>query len=154
MKYILNTGRYAVAFIIMRGKKEFKLELDKRRLFLDTGNLATTGLTPVTDEDIEELKKQDFFNELIEKGSLKICNEDEVKSPDESKIKTLEDENRELKAKLEKAEKPDVKKLKEEKKAVEDENKTLADENASLKAQLEALTKNKEEKADADTAGF
>lgn len=149
MKYILNTGRLALAFIIQRKNKEFKLELDKRRHYYDTGNVATTGLTPVTDEDIEELKKQAFFNNCIKDGTISILDEADVKTPDENKMKALEDENKELKAKLEKAEKPETKKIKEE-------NKALADENASLKAQLEALTKKAETTDDnkEDTAGF
>lgn len=141
MKYILNTGRYAVAFIIQKNKKEFRLELDKRRLYLDTGNVASTGITPVTEEDLEELKKQAFFNDLVKKGSLSILEEDEVKSPSENKLKKLEEENQRLQEELKKAEKPDVKKIKDENKTLTDENKVLSDENANLKAQLEALTK-------------
>ena len=158
MKYILNTGRYAIAFIIQKNKKEFRLELDKRRLYLDTGNVASTGITPVTEEDLIELKKQVFFNELVEKGSLSILEEDEVKSPSENKMKKLEEENQKLLEKLAKAEKADVKK-------VEQENQILADENATLKAKLEALTKaqtpvadeeadKKADKEDTDTEGF
>lgn len=156
MKYILNTGRYAIAFIIQKNKKEFRLELDKRRLYLDTGNIASTGITPVTEEDLIELKKQAFFNELVEKGSLSILEEDEVKSPSENKMKKLEEENQKLLEKLAKAEKADVKK-------VEQENQILADENATLKAKLEALTKAQtpvadeeaDKKADKeDTEGF
>ena len=158
MKYILNTGRYAIAFIIQKNKKEFRLELDKRRLYLDTGNVASTGITSVTEEDLIELKKQVFFNELVEKGSLSILEEDEVKSPSENKMKKLEEENQKLLEKLAKAEKADVKK-------VEQENQILADENATLKAKLEALTKaqtpvadeeadKKADKEDTDTEGF
>ena len=162
MKYIKNTGRIALAFTIVKNGREVKISFDRRRLFRDSGNIATDGITPIEEEDIKELKKQKLFNDFLKKGDLEILEEKDVKSPEESKISQLEDENKELKAKLEEAsknEKPDVKKLKEEKKAVEDENKTLADENASLKAQLEALTKDKsvDENADADevdTAGF
>lgn len=158
MKYIKNTGRYAIAFVITKNNREFRLELDKRRIYMDTGNIATTGITPVEDEDLDELKKIKRFNAMVEKEELTILDESEVKTPEENKIKALEEKNRELEQKLQKAENADVKKVEEEKKA-------LADENASLKAQLEALTKGKkgkgkdteeakDEKADVDTEGF
>ena len=136
MKYIKNTGRYAIAFVITKNKREFRLELDKRRIYMDTGNIATTGITPVEDEDLEELKKIKRFNTMVENEELTILDESEVKTPEENKIKALEEKNRELEEKLQKAENADVKKVEEEKKA-------LADENESLKAQLEALTKGK-----------
>lgn len=158
MKYIKNTGRYAIAFVITKNNRELRLELDKRRIYMDTGNIATTGITPVEDEDLEELKKIKRFNAMVESEELTILDESEVKTPEENKIKALEEKNRELEEKLQKAENADVKKVEEEKKA-------LADENANLKAQLEALTKgkkgkgkDKDEKADdekaVDTEGF
>lgn len=144
MKYILNTGRYAIAFTISKNGREFKLALDKRRLYLDTGNVATTGLTRVEETDIEELKKQKRFNDMIESGELTILNEEEVKTPEESKISKLEEENKKLKEQLKEADKADSKKDKEEKKVLEEENK-------KLKAQLEALSKTKKA---SDTEGF
>ena len=57
MKYIKNTGRYAIAFPITKNNREVKIELDRRRLYTDTGNIATTGITPVEEEDLKELKK-------------------------------------------------------------------------------------------------
>ena len=148
MKYIKNTGRLAVAFIIKKGNKEVKVALDRQRLYTDTGNIATTGLTPVDDETLEELKKQAFFNDKVEAGEFEILDEAEVKSPDANKVSALEAENKKLQEELKKAKKADVKKVEEEKKALEDEN-------ASLKAQLEALTaKKKDNKEEADTEGF
>ena len=158
MKYIKNTGRYAIAFPITKNNREVKIELDKRRLYTDTGNIATTGLTPVDDKDLEELKKINRFNTMVEKGELTILKESEVRTPDENKIKALEEKNAELEQKLKEAENADVKKIEEEKKA-------LADENASLRERLEKLAKggkNKDKadkekadkKADVDTEGF
>lgn len=132
MKYVLNTARYAIAFTIVKNDRPFKISLDKRRLYMDTGNVATTGITPVEEADIEELKKQKRFNDMLEKGELTIMEEHEIKSPEENKISKLEDENKELRNKLAKAENADVKKVEEERKALEDENK-------KLKEQLEAL---------------
>ena len=159
MKYIKNTGRYAIAFPIMKNGREIKIELERRRLYTDTGNIAFTGITPVEDEDLEELKKIKRFNNMVEKGELTILEESEVRTPDENKIKALEEKNKKLEKELEKAKSTDVKKVEEEKKA-------LADENASLRAQLEKLAKGGENKADegkadegkadgqADTEGF
>ena len=151
MKYVKNTGRYAIAFVITKNNREVKIELDKRRIYMDTGNIATTGINRVEDEDLEELKKIKRFNNMVESGELEILDEAEVRTPEENKIKVLEDKNRELEEKLQKAENADVKKI-------EEENKTLADENANLKAQLEALTKGKKakgkDKSDVDTEGF
>lgn len=162
MKYIKNTGRYAIAFVITKNNREVRIELDKRRIYMDTGNIATTGITPVEEDVLKELEKINRFKDMVKKEELTILDESEVKTPEENKIKALEEKNRELEEKLQKAENADVKKVEEEKKA-------LADENANLKAQLEALTKGKkdkdkdekkadvdtdENKADVDTEGF
>lgn len=148
MKYILNTGRYAIAFTIVKNGRDLKISLDKRRLYMDTGNVATTGLTPVEEADIEELKKQSRFNKMIEAGELTILDEKDVKSPEEDKISKLEEENKKLKEQLAEAENEDGKPSKEVEKAM----KVLEDENASLKAQLEALTKDKVDTATEDKA--
>ena len=141
MKFIRNTGRYAIAFTIVKNERNVKIELDRRRLFMDTGNIATTGITPVEEEDIKELKKQKRFCAMLRSGELAILDESDVKTPEESKIAKLEEENRKLQEKLKKADKGTSE---EDEKAM----KALADENASLKAQLEALTKAEDEKAE------
>ena len=140
MKYVRNTGRYAIAFTIEKNGRNVKIELDRRRLFMDTGNIATTGITPVEEDSLEELKKQKRFCAMLESGELAILDESDVKTPEESKIAKLEEENRKLQEKLEKAGKGTSD---EDEKAM----KALADENASLKAQLESLTNGKAEKA-------
>ena len=147
MKYIQNTGRYAIAFCITKNNREFKLELDKRRIFLDTGNVASTGITPVDEADLKELQKIKRFNNMVKAGDLTLLDEEDVKSPEETKVAKLEAENKKLQEQLKKAEKADVKKVEEEKKA-------LADENASLKAKLEALTKQDNTPAVDTTEGF
>ena len=70
---------------------------------------------------------------MIESGELAILDESDVKTPEESKIAKLEEENRKLQEKLKKAGKDTSE---EDEKAMQ----ALTDENASLKAQLEALT--------------
>lgn len=145
MKFVRNTGRYAIDFTIVKNDRNVKIELDRRRLFMDTGNIATTGITPVEEEDIEELKKQKRFCAMLKSGELAILDESDVKTPEESKIAKLEEENRKLQEKLKKAGKDTSD---EDEKAM----KALADENASLKAQLESLTKAKAEEAGAEKA--
>ena len=147
MKYIQNTGRYAIAFFIVKNGREVKLELDKRRIYMDTGNIATTGITPVDKEDLEELQKIKRFNNMVKSGELTILDEKDVRTPEETMVAKLEAEKKELEEKLKQAENADVKKVEEEKKA-------LADENASLKAQLEALTKQDNAPAVDPTEGF
>ena len=159
MKYIKNTGRIALAFTIVKNDREFKIALDRRSLFRDSGNIATDGITPVEEAGIEELKKQKMFNDLVEAGSLEILKEADIKSPEETKVAKLEAEKKELEERLKKAEKADVKEL-------EKTNKNLEKEVTSLKAQLEALTKDKaeasedeaeaseDEAKDPDVAGF
>ena len=150
MKYIQNTGRYAIAFVITKKNREFKLELDKRRIYMDTGNIATTGITPVEEDDLKQLEQLTRFKQEVEAGNLTVLDESDVKKPEETKLAKLEQENKELQEKLKKAEKADIKK-------VEDENKALADENASLRKQLEDLAKNKKATEDTtknDTEGF
>jgi len=138
MQYIKNKGRYAIAFIIQKNNRDVKIELDVRRVYRDTGNIATTGITAVDEETLTELKKQKRFNQMLEKEELTILNEKDVRTPEENKIKELEEKNKELEKKLKEAEKKNT--------AKEDlEKKTLADENASLKAKLEALTAKKDE---------
>ena len=143
MKYIFNTGRYAIAFTITKNDRPFKIALDKRRLYMDTGNVATTGITPVEEADIEELKKQSRFNKMIESGELSILEEKDIKSPEENKISKLEDENKELRDKLKKAENADIKE-------VEEKNQKLEDENKKLREQLEALGNKKSKGKEAD----
>lgn len=140
MKYILNTGRYALSFEITKGGLSKTIVLDRRRLYTDTGNVATTGITAIEDEDYELLKKLPIFKKRFEDktcGLSEIDEEQAMGKPDPQASK-LAEENKKLKAELKKA--------KEEAKNagdVEAMNK-LADENATLKAQLEALTKQNE----------
>lgn len=129
MKHIKNTGRYAVSFEVMQGNFTKKIILDKRRIYMDTGNVATTGITAVSDEDYAKLEEIKEFNKLIEKGELALASESELTTNVEAKDKEIA----ELKAKLKKAENKEVKK------ELEAKDKEIA----SLKAQLEA--KGKEE---------
>lgn len=135
MKYILNTGRYAVGYLIkVENKPEIKIELDKRRYFQDTGNLATTGITAVEDDVYTALSKLKDFERRVKAGELTLV--DEPKSA-ETTVAELQKENAELKAKLEKGGKS-----KTDNKEAEKQIKEQAAEIASLKAQLEAYAQN------------
>jgi hypothetical protein len=136
MKHIKNTGRYAISFEIMEGNRAKKIILDKRRIYMDTGNIATTGITSVDDKVYEKLNELPEFKKLVEKGELSLASKAELTSDAEAK----DQEIAELKAKLKKV----------ENKEVEKELKAKDEEIASLKAQLEA--KGKKEN-NAETAG-
>lgn len=144
MKYVLNTGRYARAYEIVTKDGHTKLiKLERRRLYLDTGNVAMTGITPVEDEDYKLLEANKAYKRDSKNPNFGLSLVDEATAmgePDPQASKIAK-ENKELKKELAQA-----------KKAIEESEdakamKKLAEENATLKAQLEAL---KQPKADAD----
>ena len=148
MKYILNTGRNAISFEIEKGGLKKTIVLDRRRLYNDTGNVATTGVTAIEDDDYEILKKLPIFKKRFADKSfgLSEIEEEQAMGKPDPQASKLAEENKNLKKELEQAKKA-VEKSKDAK-AV----KALEDENASLKAQLEALKQADAgaEKADAD----
>lgn len=156
MKYILNEGRYARAFIIEKKNgnltREVKIELDRRRRYTDTGNIATTGITAIEDEDFEILKKNEAFAKMLNDGKsgITIVDESAVTGDTDKQVTELAEENKKLKEQLEEA-----KKQAEENEDVKAVQK-IKDENAKLKAQLEALTEGKKGKADdeSEAEGF
>lgn len=134
MKYIFNGGRYAYTYEIVRNNRPVKMTFDKRRIYMDTGNIATTGITEVSEEDYAVLCKNRRFSEDMKAGILSLTEPSQLETA-ESKAKALEQENKELKAKLEKTEKAaknsgSDKKLKEKDEEIK-----------SLKARLEAYEK-------------
>lgn len=149
MKYVSNTGRYGVAFEVIFNGKPMKVEFDRKRMYLDTGNIATSGTTSVEDELYKVLLTNKRFKKMIDEGELKLVDEKDLKGTSEE-LDVLKAENEALKVQLEKAGKEGntAKADKETKK----ELKAKDDEIKSLKAQIEALTKDKE--AETDTDGF
>ena len=141
MKYIQNPGRYAIAFPIVKNGKEIKIELDRKRIFMDTGNIATSGITAVEDADLEELKKIKRFNNMLEAGELALTEKSAIETA-ETKVADLKKENAELREQLREQLKanPKAKELKEK-----------DDEIKSLKAQIEDLTKDKVKLEEAPT---
>lgn len=149
MKYVKNNGRYAKAFTIKKGTAEVKIEFDKLRIYYDTGNIASYGVTAVDDKDYEELEKFPQFKKLFETKEFELTDAPSTLSTEEQ-IAQLKAEN----AKLTSAsKKDDSKKVEKELKAKEEEIKSKDDEITSLKAQLEALAK-KNKKESEDTEGF
>lgn len=134
---IKNTGRYALAFTINKNGKEVSIEFDKRRLYLDTGNIATTGITEVSDEDFELLKKNKEFVKALETDTFSEVTAEEV--VDDTKVIAEKDaEIASLKAELVKKA-PTKKELKEKDEALAAKDKEIN----NLKAQLETLSKSK-----------
>lgn len=144
MKYVFNKGRYGLAFEIVVKGRERKVEFDRRRLYLDTGNVATTGITPVEDDIYDILLENKRFKALIDSGELELTEESELAVKDKE-AEALKAENEKLRKELK-----EVKKETSDKE-VKKQMKEKDDEIKSLKAKLEALTEKKE---DADTEGF
>lgn len=165
MKYIKNTLDYAVSFKLNQGGQEKKFIFDCFRIYTDTGNIATTGITPIADEDYGLLLKENApFKKFIESGILVNSKKSEANSV-AGKIDDLTKENEALKNELKEAKKALGTGENEEAKKLKEENKAKDDEIADLKAKLEAMSKkaNKqsgktvtEDKAsgEEDTAGF
>ena len=127
MKYILNTGRYAMSFEIEKNGLKKTIVLDRRRLYTDTGNVATTGVTAIEDEDYKLLSELEVFKKRFADKSFglsEISEEQAMGKPDPQASKLAEENKklREEKKALEKAmkESTDVKAMKD-----------LADENAT-----------------------
>ena len=140
MKYILNAGRYALSFEIEKGGLKKTIVLDRRRLYNDTGNVATTGVTAIEDDDYKLLEELPIFKKRFADKScaLSLIDEEQAMGKPDPQASKLAEENKKLKEELKKA-KDEAKKAGGDTEAV----KKLEDENASLKAQLEALTKDK-----------
>lgn len=139
---IKNTGRYALAFTIHKNGKDVVIEFDRRRLYLDTGNVATSGITEVSDEDFELLKKNKQFVKAMETETFSEVTAEELASTtaDSEALVAKDAEIAALKAELGKKA-PTKKELKEK-----DEALAAKDEEINtLKAQLEALSKGKDE---------
>lgn len=149
MKYIANNGRYGVAFEVTFNNRPMKIEFDRKRVFLDTGNIATSGITTVEDNLYEVLLTNKRFKKMIDEGELKLVDEKALKGTSEE-LDVLKAENEALKSQLKEVEKKNNKP--KEDKETNKELKAKDAEIKSLKAQLEALTKDK--KVETNVDGF
>lgn len=146
MKYLFNKGRYGVAFEVSYKGKPTKVEFDRRRIYLDTGNIATSGVTPVEDDLYEELYKSNKrFKHLVDTKELELVEEKDIKGTS-GEVDVLKAENEKLKKELKEANK---KSSGGANKTAEKELKAKDEEIKNLKAQLEAL-----KKSDKETEGF
>ena len=148
---IKNTGRYALAFTIHKNGKDVAVEFDRRRLFLDTGNVATSGITEVSDEDFELLKKNKQFVQALESETFSEVTAEQLASTtaDSEVLAAKDAEIAALKAELDKKA-PTKKELKEKDEALAAKDAEIN----TLKAQLEALSKGKDEATASETDGF
>ena len=138
MLYIKNNVKYPLAFKIVKNGKEEKIVFDCLRIFQDTGNIATTGVTPISEEDFDELYKIKVFKDHIDKGLL-VKTKKGGATAVANKMDSLEKENAVLRKQLEE-------KTKEASNATSEELEKTKEENESLKKQLEALKKGKEKR--------
>lgn len=150
MKYIQNNGRYALAFEIVKDNRNVKINFDRKRVYLDTGNIATTGITVVDDEDYAKLCELKRFKKLLETKEFELTDVTKIETA-ETKVKELEEANKKLEEELEKAKKKST--TADVKKQLDAKDKEIS----NLKAQLESLTKadagKAEDKKD-ETEGF
>ena len=119
MKYFKNNKSYALAFRKGEGANGELVDFDCLRVYTDTGNIATTGITQISDEDYKALQENKMFMRAIKDNELVEVDEKEIKSDADKQLKKAEGG-----------------------KAVE-ELEQAKKENESLKAQLEALKKGK-----------
>lgn len=148
MKYIQNKGHYALSFKISVKGRPLNLELDKRRIYQDTGNIATTGITELEEDVFAELAKSKSFKSLLKKGELELIDEKELKASTPATDEALVKENKKLVKEAEEA----VKAKAEAEAQLSAKNKEIND----LKAQLEALSKKGKAdiEADKEAQGF
>lgn len=136
MIYIKNNLRYAVSFGGVKHSKDFRVMFDCLRIYSDTGNIATTGVTAIEDVDYEILySTSKDFKYAMDNGSLEKTVEGALSVA--NKFDAIAKENEELKAKL-------AEKTKAAATATSKELTAANKEIKSLKAQLEALKKKAE----------
>lgn len=137
MLYIKNKMKYPVLFKTVKNGREERFVFDCRRVYKDTGNIVTTGVTPIADEDYNLLyENSKVFKDHIDKDYLALTKESGV-TESANKMTALEKENEVLKKQLAEKETSTA--------SSEELEKTKA-ENESLKAQLEALKKGAKDK--------
>lgn len=133
MKYIKNNGRYAFAYTYNKGALPMKVEFDRQRIYMDTGNIATTGITVIADDVLEALQENKAFVKAMKEGILELVDKPNLSTEDE--VAKLRAENEKLQKKLNKDNQAkEIEKL-------EAVNAKLEKDKADMKAQLEALAK-------------
>ena len=147
MKYVQNNGRYDLAFEIEKNGRPVKIEFFRRRVYMDTGNVAVQGITPVEDDDFEKLNEFTRFKKLFETKEFELTEASKIETS-EKKAEALAEENVQLKKALEEANQ--LKPSDKAKKQLEEKEKEIA----GLKAQLEALAAGKASETKDEAEGF
>ena len=133
MKYVKNNGRYAFAYTYNKGALPMKVEFDRQRIYMDTGNIATTGITAIADDVFEALQENKAFVKAMKEGILELVDKPNTSTEDE--VARLRAENEKLQKKLNKDNSAKtIEKLEAEKAQLEKDK-------ANMKAQLESLVK-------------
>lgn len=146
MKYVKNNGRYALTYTYVKGAKENKVTFDRLRVYMDTGNIATSGITAVEDDVFEALEENKAFADAMKAGTLILTEPAKDTAADE--LEKLRAENEKLQKKLDKnASAKELEKAAEEKAQLEGEV-------ANLKAQLEALSTKADKDEEKKPEGF
>lgn len=134
MLYIKNNRDYACTLKVGSGSAERTFTFDCKRIYQDTGNIATTGVTPIDEADFEMLYRDcKQFKALVDRGDFSKTKKSGVTEA-ANQMDALAKENELLKKQLEE-------KTKEASLASSKELEEAKVENAKLKAQLEALAK-------------
>ena len=110
-----------------------KVEFDRQRIYMDTGNIATTGITAIADDVFEALQENKAFVKAMKEGILELVDKPNTSTEDE--VARLRAENEKLQKKLNKDNSAKtIEKLEAEKAQLEKDK-------ADMKAQLESLAK-------------
>lgn len=135
MKYVKNNGRYAFAYTYNKGALPMKVEFDRQRIYMDTGNIATTGITAIADDVFEALQENKAFVKAMKEGILELVDKPNTSTEAEAEVARLRAENEKLQKKLNKDNSAKtIEKLEAEKAQLEKDT-------ADMKAQLESLAK-------------
>lgn len=134
MFYIKNNRDYACTLKVGSGSAERTFTFDCKRIYQDTGNIVTTGVTPIDESDFEMLYRDcKQFRALVDKGDF-VKTKKSGATEAANQMDALAKENELLKKQLEE-------KTKEASLATSKELEETKAENEKLKAQLEALAK-------------
>ena len=134
MLYIKNNKQYALKFVVVKEGREVSYIFDCFRRYRDTGNIVTTGVTPLIEGDFDFLYKNvTAFKKAFDTGMLSKTKESGATQV-ANQITALEKENEVLKQEL-------AKQKEEMASLVPEDLQKLQEENSNMKKELEALKK-------------
>ena len=166
MKYIKNNYDKDLLFKAKKGNLEVEFVFPCFTVFTDTGNVASTGVTEISESDYDLLLTgNSMFKSFVTKGIFTESKKDVTPKAADT-MKAMQKENENLKKDLLKAQKEAEEATKKAQEAEEATKKAqeaaenvdskdlkkLKEENKSLKKQLEDLAK--QSKVETSTEGF